>query len=406
MNGSSAPVPNLDDDEFHIDQYRTFAALREAGPVHPVTFGGQHAYLITRYDDARAALSDLRLSNDQKKVTGEVDLPTYLGYSDEIKPYFANNMGANDPPDHTRLRKIVTHAFTTGQVNRVRVRAEQVADDLLSRMEPGQQVDLVERFAHPLPITIICELFGVDHRYHEDFAAWSEEILVIDERRATERGRAAEKLVRFILGLIEQRRNEPGDELLSALIRVRDDEVGQLNDDELASMALIMLIAGFETSVSLIATTVYYLLRNPDQHRLLLNDLDLVPRAIEEVLRIAGPAEVTTRVALEDVEIGGTRIPARSTVLIAGASANRDPAKFPDPDRFDITRDTRGHLSFGHGVHFCIGRPLAQMEGEVAIRALLQRFPDLRLAVPAEDLSWRRSFLRGLTSLPVLLGDG
>jgi 6-deoxyerythronolide B hydroxylase len=397
-------VPNLDDDEFHVDQYRTFAALRDKGPVHRVRFGGQDAWMITRYEESRTALADLRLSNDQKKVLGEVDLPTYLGYSDEIKPYFANNMGANDPPDHTRLRKIVAHAFTTGQVERVRVRAKEVAAELLNGLAPGDTVDLVERFAHPLPITIICELFGVASSYHQEFARCSEEILIIDARRAAERGRAAETLVRTILELIERRRAEPTDDLLSALIRVRDDEAGQLNDDELASMTLIMLIAGFETSVSLIASTVYYLLTNPDQLALVRERPELMPRAIDEVLRIAGPAEVTTRVALEDVQIGDTLIPAKSTVLIAGASANRDPDRFPDPDSFDITRKTQGHLAFGHGVHYCIGRPLAQMEGEVAIAALFERFPNLGLAAPAESLTWRRSFLRGLTSLPVRLG--
>ncbi|ANZ15353.1 cytochrome P450 [Streptomyces noursei] len=397
------PVPNLDDDAFHIDQYRTYAALRDKGPVHRVRFGGQDAWLIVRYQEARAALADLRLSNDQKKVYGEVDLPTYLGYSEETKPYFANNMGANDPPDHTRLRKIVAHAFTARQIDRVRVRTEQIASELLDTMRPGQQVDLVERFAHPLPITIICELFGVPSNYHQDFARWSEQILIIDEKHAAERGRAADNLVRTILDLIEQRRAAPGDDLMSALIRIHDSEAGRLNDDELASMTLIMLIAGFETSVSLIASTVQLLLDNPDQMELLRSQPDLVSRAIDETLRIAGPAEVTTRVALEDIQIGDTLIPARSTVLIAGAAANRDPQKFPNPDTFDITRNTQGHLAFGYGVHHCIGRPLAQMEGEVAITALLRRFPHLHLTTPSQNLTWRRSFLRGLTALPVTL---
>lgn len=251
---------------------------------------------------------------------------------------------------------------------------------------------------------MISELLGVEERYQGDFGRWSNEFLVIDADRVEQREQAARALVGFILDLIDRRRADPGPDLLSALINVHEEDQDRLSNDELASVVLILLIAGFETSVSLIAMATYLLLTHPGELAKVRRDPAVLPNAVDEALRFLGPAEITTRGSLEDVEIGGVHIPAHSTVLISGAAANRDPRKFPDPERFDVSRDTTGHLSFGHGIHFCVGGPLARLEGEIALRALLRRFPDLALAIEPEQVSWRRSFLRGIDSLPVRLG--
>ncbi|MFI6875932.1 cytochrome P450 [Streptomyces sp. NPDC050400] len=401
---TTAAVPSLDSDLFHIDQYDTYAALREQGPVSKVSFIGREAFLITRHAEAKAALGDLRLSNDQKKQPPEVELPTYHGIPEDVRPYFANNMGSNDPPVHTRLRKLVAREFTARRVESMRARIEELAERLLDGFDGQDGTDLVERFAYPLPITVISELLGVEERYQGDFGRWSNEFLVIEADRVEQREQAARALVGFILDLIDRRRADPGSDLLSALITVHEEDQDRLSNDELASVVLILLIAGFETSVSLIAMATYLLLTHPEELAKVRRDPAVLPNAVDEALRFLGPAEITTRGSLEDVEIGGVHIPAHSTVLIAGAAANRDPRKFPNPERFDVTRDTTGHLSFGHGIHFCVGGPLARMEGEIALRALLRRFPDLSLAIDPEQVSWRRSFLRGIDSLPVRLG--
>ncbi|MGW1375435.1 cytochrome P450 family protein [Streptomyces sp. NPDC002446] len=401
---TQAALPSLDSDLFHIDQYAAYAALREQGPVSKVSFIGREAYLITRHAEARAALGDLRLSNDFKKQPPEVELPTFHGIPEDVRPYFANNMGSNDPPAHTRLRRLVAREFTARRVESMRARIEELAEGLLDGLTGEAEADLVERFAYPLPITVISELFGVEERYQGDFGRWSNEFLVIDADRVAQREEAARALVGFILELIERRRADPGPDLLSALINVHEEDEDRLSTQELASVVLILLIAGFETSVSLIAMGTYLLLTHPEELAKVRQDPSLLPNAVEEVLRFLGPAEITTRGSLEPVQIGDVLIPAHSTVLIAGAAANRDPRRFPDPERFDVTRDASGHLSFGHGIHFCVGGPLARLEGEIALRALLRRFPDLALAVPAEQVRWRRSFLRGIESLPVRLG--
>ncbi|WP_327278548.1 cytochrome P450 family protein [Streptomyces sp. NBC_01224] len=401
---TSTAVPSLDSDLFHIDQYETYAALREQGPVSKVSFIGREAYLITRHAEAKAALGDLRLSNDQKKQPPEVELPTYHGIPENVRPYFANNMGSNDPPAHTRLRRLVAREFTARRVESMRTRIEELAEQLLDGLTGQDEADLVERFAYPLPITVISELLGVEERYQGDFGRWSNEFLVIDADRVEQREQAARALVGFILDLIDRRRADPGPDLLSALINVHEEDQDRLSNDELASVVLILLIAGFETSVSLIAMATYLLLTHPGELAKVRRDPAVLPNAVDEALRFLGPAEITTRGSLEDVEIGGVHIPAHSTVLISGAAANRDPRKFPDPERFDVSRDTTGHLSFGHGIHFCVGGPLARLEGEIALRALLRRFPDLALAIEPEQVSWRRSFLRGIDSLPVRLG--
>ncbi len=400
--------PDLESDDFHVDWYRTYAKLREQAPVTPARFFGQDAWLITGYAEAKAALTDLRLSSDpKKKYPGvEVEFPAYLGFPDDVRNYFTNNMGTSDPPTHTRLRKLVSQEFTVSRVEAMRPRVEQIADQLLHKLGGTGDFDLIDQFAHPLPITVICELLGVEEQHRADFGRWSSEILLMDSKRAELRGRAAQEVVQFILDLIERRRTEPGDDLLSALIRAQDADAGRLSRDELVSIALVLLLAGFEASVSLIGIGTYLLLTYPDQLALIQDDPTKLANAVEEILRYYTPPETTTRFATAEVEIGGITIPQYSTVLIAGGSANRDPKQFPDPDRFDVTRDTRGHLTFGQGIHYCLGRSLAKLEGEVALGKLFERFPGLKLGIDSDDVVWRRSLLlRGIDHLPVRL-DG
>lgn len=401
-------VPDLDSDAFHVDWYDTYAELRERRPVAPVRFFGQDAWLVTGYEQARTALTDLRLSSDPKAQYPdvEVDFPAYLGFSDRAKHYFVNNMGTSDPPHHTRLRRLVAREFTARRVAAMRPRVQQIVDGLLDAMSQARETDVVATFAHPLPIQVICELLGVEEGRRSDFGRWSAEILIMDPERAQARGDAAEDVVDFMLDLVERRRTAPGDDLLSALIQARDDDEARLSQDELVSVALVLLLAGFEASVSLIGLGAYLLLRHPLQLARLQEDPSRWPNAVEEVLRFYAPPETTTRFASEDVVIDGVTIPAYSMVLVAGAAANRDPARFADPDRFDVGRDTKGHLTFGHGIHHCLGRPLAMLEGEVALRSLFERFPGLRCAVDLDDVTFRRSLLlRGIDHLPVRL-DG
>ncbi|WP_434739551.1 6-deoxyerythronolide B hydroxylase [Micromonospora sp. SH-82] len=397
-------LPDLESDAFHVDWYRTYAELRERTPVTPVRFFGQDAWLITGYEEARTALGDLRLSSDpKKKYPGvEVEFPAYLGFPEDVRHYFVNNMGTSDPPTHTRLRKLVSQEFTARRVEAMRPRVEAITAQLLDEIGDVDEVDIVDRFAHPLPIKVICELLGVDEKDRGDFGRWSSEILIMEPERAAQRGEAAQEVVTFIIDLVERRRTEPGNDLLSALIRVQDDDADRLSRDELTSIALVLLLAGFEASVSLIGIGTYLLLTHPDQLALVRKDPALLPGAVEEILRYQAPPETTTRFATAEVEIGGVTIPAYSTVLIANGAANRDPGQFPDPDRFDVTRDSRGHLTFGHGIHYCMGRPLAKLEGEVALGALFDRFPKLSLGFPADEVVWRRSLLlRGIDHLPV-----
>jgi cytochrome P450 len=399
-------VPDLDSDAFHVNWYDTYAQLRERRPVTPVRFFGQDAWLVTGYEQARTALTDLRLSSDPKAQYPDVDVdfPAYLGFSDRAKHYFVNNMGTSDPPSHTRLRKLVAREFTARRVMAMRPRVQQIVDGLLDTMAETPDADVVASFAHPLPIQVICELLGVEEGRRSDFGRWSAEILIMDPERAEARGAAAEEVVDFMLDLVERRRAAPGDDLLSALIQARDVDEARLSQDELVSVALVLLLAGYEASVSLIGIGSYLMLRHREQLDVLKADPTLWPNAVEEVLRLYAPPETTTRFAAQDVEIDGVSIPAYSMVLVAGAAANRDPARFPDPDRFDVRRDTKGHLTFGHGIHHCLGRPLAMLEGEVALRSLFERFPDVH-ATDLDAVTFRRSLLlRGIDSLPVRLG--
>ncbi|MGW7578557.1 cytochrome P450 family protein [Streptomyces sp. NPDC054765] len=402
--GSDAPLdvtPLLD------DPYAAYAALREAGPVHRITGADGHpAWLVTRYDDVRRALTDPRLSLDKKHAAPG----GYRGFS--LPPALDANLGNMDPPDHTRVRRLVVKAFTPGRVEALRAPVRKIADELLDAMAERGRADLIADYAGPLPITVICDLLGIPHRDRRDFLAWSDALITPDPSRPELMKEAIGAMLEFYTGLIAAKRAEPGDDLLSDLIAVRDGPAGgegdgeggeRLTEDELTSLAFLLLFAGYENTVHLIGNAVLTLLDRPDQLRQLQRNPAELPDAVEEFLRYDGPSPVAIRrFPKEDLEIGGVRIAAGESVLLSIASANRDPARFPDPDTFERGRDVSGHLALGQGIHYCLGAALARMETVIALDALLGRFPELRLDVPRAELRHRRALrTRGLISLPV-----
>lgn len=385
--------------EFEVDPYPVYTRLRQEGPVHRVTLpDGTPAWLITRYADARQALADQRL-----RKSPAAQLATMQWLPQDLANAIGMHMLNADPPDHTRLRRLVSAAFTVRRIQALRPRIERIADDLLDAMAGRDEVDLLDEFAFPLPIQVICELLGVPPADRNSFRAWSNTIVAGATARA-ELPTAAAGLVGYLRELIEVKRAEPADDLLSALIAVRDTG-DRLSQDELTSMGFLLLIAGHETTVTLLGNAVHALCRHPEQLDRLRADPALLPAAVEEFLRYESPVETSTfRLASEPVRIGEVTIPAGDIVLVGLLAANRDDSRFPTADRLDFDRTDNLHLAFGHGIHHCLGAPLARLEAEVALGRLLPRFPALRLAVPSDELAWRPgSLIRGLCTLPVRL---
>lgn len=401
------PVP-LDEDTYYQDPVGFFARLRESRPVAPVRMPGYgRMWVVTRYADVRAALTDQRLAKDVHRWP----------HGRRSRPSEADNLHAHmlhsDPPDHARLRRPVQKAFTP-RLAALRPRAEQIAAELLDEMAArGDVTDLLDCYARPLPITVLCELLGVPVPDREWILA---SVLAYGmPGRPEESARVTRELAAYLTGLIAARRAQPGDDLLSALVLARDSAAEQdgagegaedgLTGTELVSAVFQLIMAGFDTTVNLIASGSLALLTHPAQMARLRTDPSLLPAAVEELLRFANPLKhATDRFTTEEVTIGEVVIPAGEWVLIATSSANRDPARFPDPDRLDVGRAASGHVAFGYGIHYCLGAPLARMEAEVALGALLPRFPRIALAVPPDDLRWRPvTLMHGLESLPVRL---
>ena len=382
--------------EYFQDPYSVHARLRAERPVSPVVMpGGTPAWLVTGYAEARAALADPRLGKN---------MPGWHPEPDSIFAALDVHMLNSDPPDHERLRRLVNKAFTARRVDRLRPRITEITAGLLDDMSTRSEVDLLASFAFPLPITVICELLGVPPADRDDFRAWS--ATIVSDIPAPEVFQAhATAMARYFMELLAAKRQQPRDDLLSALLAARDDE-DRLSENELVSMAFLLLVAGHETTVNLIGNGVLALLLNPAELARLDADPSLIGGAVEELLRYVNPVNnATFRFAAEPVEIGGVRISRGDPVLVALSSANRDPSRFGDPDRLDLGRDSSGHLAFGHGIHYCLGAPLARLEAEIAFSHLLARFGSMRLAVPADSLRWRPSTLiHGLEALPVRLG--
>jgi cytochrome P450 len=387
---------DLADPRFQANPHPVYARWREQAPVCRVRLpSGLDAWLITRYDDARRALSDPRLS---KAIP--VQPPGVSSASPRISGPVSQHMLSADPPDHTRLRRLVSAAFTARRVEALRPRIEEITDELLDAIDGRDQVDLIDTFAFPLPIQVICELLGIPVADRDSFRAWSN-IIVTGSQAAEQLPGAMQAMVAYIRALIADRRAHGGDDLLAGLIEVRD-QADRLTEDELTSMVFLLLIAGHETTVNLIGNGSFLLLSRPERWAQLRADPTLLPTAIEEFLRYEAPVEMATfRVAAEDLEIGGQRIAAGEPVLVVLLSANHDD-RFPHPEEVDLGRAQNPHLAFGHGIHYCLGAPLARLEAQIAFGKLMTRFPGLRLAVPADELSWRPGLLlRGLHQLPV-----
>ncbi|MFJ3967950.1 cytochrome P450 [Streptomyces parvus] len=388
----------LRDPRFFADPYPAYDRLRERCPVQrvPTGSGGHQGYLITGHAEAREAFTDPRLSKDTARFFA--DRPS----DRDLHPAISRTMLASDPPAHTRHRRVAAPLFTTGRVRELRPFITRVIDDIMAEWRPGTRVDLVAELAVPLPVTVICELLGVPESDRGALAGWSHELF--DATDTARVDAASHRIGDYLTHLVDTARATPGDGPLHSLLR--DCDEGGLDRDETVSLAALLLVAGHETTTQFIGNAVLALLRHPEAFDRLRRDPDLIPGALDELLRYDSPVSVATfRHSTEELSVGGVDIPAGFPVLIATGAANRDPAVFPDPYRLDLDRDAAGHLSFGHGIHRCLGAPLARAEAETALRALVTRFPDTGLAVSAESLSWRRTRLtRGLTALPLVLG--
>ncbi|MFD9103637.1 cytochrome P450 [Streptomyces virginiae] len=394
------------DQDFLADPFPLYGKLREDGPVRRVVVaGGLDAWLVTRYEDGLAALSDPRLSSDVRDASD----PRLLAQLPETeRESMLSNMLRSDLPDHTRLRRLVSKAFTARRVAQMRPRIQAITDGLLDGIVPAGRADLVADFALPLPVTVIGELLGVPVDDQHDFQRWTDRMIMrgAEPPDPAVVNEAWQHMRAYVTDLIRAKRTHPGDDLLSGLITARDEEA-RLSEDELIAMVFLLLAAGYITTVNLISGGIAMLLAHPDQLDLLRSDPELLGSAVEEFLRYDGPVSPgIARFAREDVEIAGVTVPRGATVLIASAIADRDPARFPDPDRLDITRPDNAHLAFGHGVHYCLGAPLARLEGLIAIGTALHRLPGLALAVPPDEIRWRPGGLRGPLSLPVTFRSG
>ncbi|MGW1895156.1 cytochrome P450 family protein [Streptomyces sp. NPDC002004] len=383
-------------DELIGDPYDVLRRLREAAPVHRIAGpNGDPAWLVTRYDDVREALADPRLSLNKKHAAQG----HYQGFS--LPPALDANLLNMDPPDHTRIRRLVGRAFTPRRVAQLRTPIRQAADELLDALGSHGDTDLIAAYAAPLPVVVICDLLGIPSECRRDFRSWTDALVAPDPARPQAAKDAVKAMFGFFVDLLGQKREQPAADLLSDLIAVRDTDGDRLSEDELMSLAFLILFAGYENTVQLIGNAVHALLEHPDQMAVLRKDPSKLPAAVEEFARYEGPALLAIRrFPTADVIIGGVTVPAGETVLLSLSAANRDPARFPDPDGFDLGRDASGHLALGHGIHYCLGAPLARAETEIALAALLDRFSRLEPAEAAPR--WRPSLrARGLLTLPV-----
>jgi cytochrome P450 PksS len=399
---SVAPV-DVTSAPFKANPFPYYAQLRAEAPVFPVTLPSkQRAWLVTRYDDVLYVLKDERFAKDRRNAMTPEQLKKSPWVPSMFKP-LERNMLDLDSPDHTRLRALVHKAFTPRMVEQMRDQIQVLANELLDAVEPKGAMDLIADFALPLPLNMIGRILGVPAKDNAKFHRWSKTLIsggsnrnlfvLIPNTMA---------FMRYLKKLIRERRANPKDDLITALVQAKDGS-DQLSEDEILAMIFLLLIAGHETTVNLIGSGTLALLEHPEQLEMLRSEPTLIKPAIEELLRFVCPVEMATeRYAREDITIAGTTIPRGELVMAVIGSANRDENHFGNPDSLDITRKDNKHLAFGHGAHFCLGAPLARLEGQIAISTLIQRMPHLRLSVAPDQLRWRGTFvLRGLEALPV-----
>jgi cytochrome P450 len=365
-------------------------------------WGNVRVWLVTRYEEAKQLLADPRLSKDHARALSL--------FPPDANGQYASSLSANmlmaDPPDHTRLRRLVTRAFTRRAIQHLRASVTEIAEELLNDIERCAQlgpVDLIEMYAAPLPIRVIGKMLGVPDRYFNEFKAAAEAILTSSSREPKAAAYAA--MAALLTNLIAEKRRSPAEDLLNDLIAAVEDG-DRLSTEDLLATAFLLIVAGYETTINLIGNGVHALVSNPDQLRALRADPALLPNAVEELLRFDGPVDVATiRVSIEPIALGDVLIPPNEFVMISLLSANRDGSRFDAPDMVDISRKSEGHLAFGHGIHHCLGAPLARLEGEIALGRLLARFDTVRLQ-PGAKLRYRDgALMHGLTSLPVLCSN-
>ncbi|NEC15361.1 cytochrome P450 [Streptomyces sp. SID8014] len=387
-----------------FDPHAAAARLRERGPVHPIDFpagSADHAYVVVDHASVMRGFGDPDISKTLEAAPAWFREQTVRSSS-----VLASNMLLADPPEHTRLRKLVSRAFLPRRMELLRPRVQEITDDLIDAFPETGEFDLLEAFALPLPMMVICAFLGVPYADRDRFIDWGR-VLSQDPGQegeaALERKRVNDQVEEYFTDVLAQRRARPQEDLLGDLVRAADED-DMFTDEELVSTAIFLVIAGHKTTANLVGNGVWSLLRHPEQLELLRANPELTDSAIEEFLRYEGSVDRgTLRTTARDLTLGGQAVPEGSFVHLSVSAANRDPAVFDDPDRFDITRSPNRHMTFGHGPHFCAGAPLARLEGRIAFETLLRRVPDLACTVPPETLPWvaDSSISRGLERLPV-----
>ncbi len=416
MTSSTPPPPSPDpvfdpfDPEWATNPFPLYADLRQRAPVHRNALG---FWVFARHADCLALLRDRRTSADDAYIDPErlsaefrfgsgADDPEVTAMRD-MRPFLFR-----DPPDHTRLRGLVSKAFTPKVVESLRARTQQIVDELLDTAFEADRVDLLESFAYPLPVRIICDMLGVPVADQDRFKSWSTSLargldpdFLLTGEAIKDRDDAVMQFAQYFFELLAERRRSPGDDLLSRLVEVEDDG-GVLSEAELLSTCILLLVAGHETTVNLISGGTLALLRHPDQLERFRTDPEVTRSGVEEMLRYVSPVQLTGRAMIEDIEIAGVTLRAGDFVMVLIASGNHDADQFPDPERFDVGRTSNNHLGFGFGIHHCLGAPLARMETQVALTSLVRRAPDL--AVTVDEPTYKTNVvLRGMESLPVAM---
>lgn len=398
---------DLYSDEFRARTYETFAEMRESDPVlcQPGIDGESMIWFVSRHDDVVSVLlDDERFVRDLRLALTADELETLTTGLPESFAFIDNHMLNKDGADHRRLRRLVTKAFTPRMVEQLRPRIQEIADDLIDAVEARGRMELVDEFAFPLPMMVIAELLGIPHDDRDRFRTWSNMIVMpaLEPEQLAAFREGIDAFVAYLRDLFERRRAEPRDDLVTALLQAEDGG-DVLSEQELFSMVVLLIVAGHETTVTLVGNATAALLQHPEQLALLERDPSLMPGAVEELLRFDGAVErALNRWAATDVELDGRTIRRGDTVIVLLGSANRDDERFADAATLDVTRDDVKHVAFGRGSHYCLGAPLARLETEIALATLFRRLPRLHLDVAVEELRWRPvPMFRSLVSLPV-----
>ncbi|MDI1484544.1 cytochrome P450 [Polyangium sp. y55x31] len=411
--------------------YDDYAAARAQGPVVAVSFedGGSEgdavaleAFLtrehlfVSHYDEVLSALVDCRFSSDRRTAMTPEQREKLPPVIEELR-LLAESLLTKDPPDHTRLRKLIQPSFSPRVMDVMRPRIQKLADDLLDAVEraaeargeraPDRRMDLISAFAYPLPVTVISDMLGIPREDRPQVKQWTENLLRADRRRAggldEETAAKLRQFTSYLRDLFVLKRQRPAEDMISQLLRA-EEEGDKLSEDEVLSTVFILYLAGHVTTVNLIGNGAFALLQHPAELAKLKSNPCLAKGVVEETLRYWGPVDfVAARIAKENMDLGGVHIPKGEPVMVGLAAANRDPARFQNPDTYDITREgAERHVAFGKGIHLCVGAPLARVEGQIAFETLFRRFSEMRIAVPPDEVRWNKSFLRGLSELPVL----